>query len=234
MPVHVFESAETLALRTAALLAARLEEAMASRGRATLGLSGGASPAGLYRALSAAAIDWSRVQVYFADERAVPPTDPGSNFRLARETLIDPARIPPPNVHRMRAEYDDLDAVAIEYEAHLATSIDVLILGIGPEGHTCSIFPGSPLVHERDRRVAAVYDSPKPPARRVTVTPRVLGEARSVAMLATGAEKAGVVARALEGEGTADEVPARLVRDRDWYLDRAAAARLRTTPITVS
>ena len=236
MTVRVFESAEELALVTANQLAARLVAGITARGRASLGLSGGQSPVGVYQALAAGAraigVDWARVHVYFADERAVAPTDPESNFRLARETLIDPAGIPPPNVHRMRAEHADLEAVAIEYEARFPHALDVLVLGLGPDGHTCSLFPGSPLVMERERRVVPVLDSPKPPARRVTVTPRVLAEAREVAMVVIEPTRAEAVAWALEADVTPLEVPARLVRERDWYLVRGAAAwlRARTTP----
>jgi 6-phosphogluconolactonase len=236
MSVQVFESAEELALVTADHVATRLEAGIAARGRASLALSGGRSPVGLYQALASGAralgVDWARVHIYFADERAVSPTDPESNFRLARETLIDPAGIPPPNVHRIRAEHADLEAVAIEYEARFPHALDVLVLGLGPDGHTCSLFPGSPLVMEHERRVVPVLDSPKPPARRITVTPRVLGEAREVAMVVIEPTRAEAVARALEAEVTPLEVPAMLVRDRDWYLVRGAAAWLRRPTTT--
>jgi 6-phosphogluconolactonase len=231
MSVRIFDSSEALGAAAAADIAAQLNRAISARGRAALGLSGGTSSIAVHRALAAGSfpvpVDWTRVYVWFADERAVPPLDPESNFRLARETLIDPVGIPPTHVHRMRAEHvEHLEAVALEYEARFPPALDVLILGIGPDGHTASIFPGSSLVNERTRRVVVVTNSPKPPPQRVTVTPRVLEEARSVAVIATGSTKADAVARALEGDVTPLEVPARLVRDRDWYLDRAAAERL--------
>ena len=163
--------------------------------------------------------------VYFADG-AVPPNDPESNFRLARESLIDPAAIPARNVHRMKGDYTDLDAAVEEYEAHLVERLDLLVLGIGEDGHTASIFPGSPLVMERTRRVALVSDSPKPPPVRLTITPRVIREAREVLVLATGGDKASAVAQALEGTTDMREVPARMLRECVWLLDRAAAANL--------
>jgi 6-phosphogluconolactonase len=169
-------------------------------------------------------VDWTRVRVYFADERAVPPDHPDSNFRQARGMLIDPLRIPPRNVHRMKGEYPDLAAAVEEYEAHLVEPLDALVLGVGEDGHVASLFPGSPLVRETVRRVAAVTDSPRPPARRLTLTPRALVEARRVLVIATGGAKAGAVARALDADVTPEEVPARLVRDREWYLDREAAS----------
>jgi 6-phosphogluconolactonase len=230
-PVRVFDDPASLARAAAGAIVAAGAAALAARGRFNLGLSGGRTPRATYEALAgepfSPGVDWSRVRIYFADERALPPTDPESTFRLARETLIDPLRIPPRNVHRMKGDYADLAAAVEEYEAHLVEPLDLLLLGVGEDGHTASIFPGSPLVNERVRRVALVSDSPKPPARRITVTARVLGEAHRVLVLATGAEKAGAVARALEGDENAREIPARLVWDRDWYLDRAAAAELR-------
>src|SRR5205814_1562451 len=110
--------------------------------------SGGRTPVPLYRALAGAdlreRIEWSRVRIWFADERAVAPEDPASNFRLARETLIDPLRIPPTHVHRMKGEYADLTAAVEEYESHLVEPIDLLVLGVGEDGHIASLFPGSP------------------------------------------------------------------------------------------
>jgi len=226
--VQVFDTPEALADAAAAAIAGVLAAGIAALGRASLGLPGGRSPVATFRALAAGPhsprVDWTRVRVYFADERAVPPDHADSNFRLAREMLIDPLRIPPRNVHRMKGEYPDLAAAVEEYEAHLVEPLDVLLLGLGEDGHVASLFPGSPLVREAARRVAAVADSPRPPVRRITLTPRALSEARRALVIATGAAKARAVARALEGEATPEEVPARLVRDRDWYLDREAAS----------
>jgi len=229
--VRVFDDEATLAAAAADAIASALARGLASLGRASLGLSGGRTPAPVYRALAAeplrSALEWARVRFYFADERAVPPGDPESNFRLARETLIDPLRIPPRNVHRMKGEYPDLEAAAIEYEAHLDGPIDMLVLGLGEDGHIASLFPGSPVLDEMKRRVAVVTDSPKPPPRRLTLTPRVLAEARHILVVVTGDAKAGAVARALQGDENPRQVPGRMVRERDWVLDRAAAARMR-------
>src|SRR5262249_2311151 len=228
--VRVFADAGALGAAAATAVVEALAGGVAAMGRASLGLSGGRTPVPTYQALAAeplpSRVDRSRVRIYFADERAVPPGDAASNFRLARETLIDPLRIPPRSVHRMKGEYPDLAAAVEEYEAHLTEPIDALVLGVGEDGHVASLFPGSPLVGERARRVAWVADSPKPPALRLTLTPRALAEARQVLVLATGAGKAEAVAAALEGNAEPRELPARLVRERDWYLDRAAAAML--------
>jgi 6-phosphogluconolactonase len=229
--VRVFDDAAALAAAAAGAIVEAAAAGVAALGRASLGLSGGRTPVATYRALASgplrSRVDWARVRIYFADERAVPRDDPESNFRLAREVLIDPLGIPPRNIHRMKGEYPDLQVAVEEYEAHLTEPIDVLILGVGEDGHVASLFPGTPLVSETVRRVAMVADSPKPPARRLTLTARALAEARRVLVLATGTEKAEAVARALEGEVGARELPARLVRERDWFLDRAAAGGLR-------
>ena len=226
--VQVFASAEALADAAAAAIAAALRAGLEALGRAGLGLPGGRSPVAALRALAAGPHstrpDWTRVRVYFADERAVPPDHADSNFRLARGMLIDPLGIPPRNVHRMKGEYADLAAAVEEYEAHLVEPLDVLLLGVGEDGHVASLFPGSPLVRETARRVAAVTDAPGPHPRRITLTPRALAEARQVLVIATGGAKARAVARALEGDATPEELPARLVRDRDWFLDREAAS----------
>src|SRR5262245_38521463 len=228
--VQIFDAPESLADAAAAAIAGALIAGIEALGRASFGVPGGRSPVATFRALAsephASRVDWTRVRVYFADERAVPPDHADSNFRLAREMLIDPLRIPPRHVHRMKGEYPDLAAAVEEYEAHLVEPLDALVLGVGEDGHVASLFPGSPLVGERARRVAWVADSPKPPALRLTLTPRALAEARQVLVLATGAEKAEAVAAALEGNAEPRELPARLVRERDWYLDRAAAAML--------
>ncbi|HYM80497.1 MAG TPA: 6-phosphogluconolactonase [Candidatus Limnocylindria bacterium] len=225
--LHVFDAGAALARAGAEMIATA---AAGARGRFNLALSGGRTPEQLYRTLAGdefrERMNWARVRIYFADERAVPPTDPASNFRLARETLIDPAGIPAPNVHRMKGDYADLDAAVVEYEAHLVEPMDVLVLGVGEDGHTASIFPSSPLTVERVCRVAVVRDSPKPPPIRLTITPRVIREARKVIVQAIGREKAEAVARALEGTTDIREIPARMLREYVWLIDRAAAARL--------
>lgn len=222
----MFADAAALAASAAALVRTTLERAIAGRGRASLVLSGGGTPGATYRALArgpAPGGDWGRIDVWFADERAVAPDDPASNLRLARETLLDAARIPAANVHRMEAERPDVEAAAAEYESRFPERADVVVLGIGEDGHTASIFPGSPWIHERVRRIAVVRDSPKPPAVRMTVTARVLREAGVVLVLAIGAGKAAAVARARAAHGDLDRTPARIVRDRDWRVDVAAA-----------
>jgi 6-phosphogluconolactonase len=226
----VVPTAEDVAESAAARIGSAAFAAMAARGRFLLGLSGGRTPQMLYRRLATEAadapIDWSRVRIYFADERAVRPDHPDSNFRMVCETLIDPAGISMTSVYRMKGEYPNPQAAADEYEGQLTEPLDVLVLGVGEDGHTASLFPRNPALAEREKRVAVVRDAPKPPPTRLTLTPRAIAEARVVLVLATGGEKAPAVAAAIEGDGPIEDVPARLVRERNWLIDRAAAAGL--------
>ena len=203
--------------------------AIALRGEFRIALSGGTTPVTLYRMLASAAwrerIEWSRCVLLFADERAVPVGDADRTDRLVREMLLEPLALDVTGLRSMRAESEDLDAAALEYEEQVRLPIDLLLLGAGPDGHIASLFPHAPALTESVRRVVAVTASPKPPPRRITLTPRAIGEARSVCVLALGEGKSNAVSRALDPATSAQECPAALVRDRDWYIDAAAAAR---------
>jgi len=225
----VIEPAEALPRRAAAWLAETMADVLLARGQCAIALSGGATPRPVYAALAgpdlAGRVDWNRVDVYFGDERAVPPDHADSNFRMAMEALLGRVAIPDARLHRMEGERRDLNAAAADYDRQLPAALDVLVLGIGADGHTASLFPGSPALTERHRRVVVV-DCPNPPRRRMTITPPVIAAARHVAVLVTGEEKAASVARALESDAPASEIPAVLARHGVWFLDRAAAARL--------
>jgi 6-phosphogluconolactonase len=229
--VRVYADAAELAQAAAGKIAQRIVAGVGVGGRFRIALSGGHTPIATYQALATGPWvgpeKWRGVEIYFADERAVPLDDPECNYRMARVTLIEPAGIPARNIHRIRAEDPDLEEVVREYETGLPPALDLIILGVGDDGHTAAIFPGSPVAREAVARVAAVRDSPRPPLRRVTITPRALREAREIMVLAAGAAKAEAVARALEGSTDPDRIPARLVREREWLLDRAAARLVR-------
>lgn len=195
--------------------------------RVTLALAGGSTPAPVYRWLAQAGdVPWDRVEVFFGDERCVPPDHPESNYRMARETLLEPLGIAPERVHRMKGEMEDSDAAASEYARLLPERLTVLLLGIGSDGHTASLFPGAPTLHETERRVVpARAPSGKVPAR-LTVTPPVVDAADRIYVLARGSRKADAVARALEGAWEPDQCPAQLARRGVWILDRDAASSL--------
>lgn len=214
--------------RTAAdRIALLLVDAAAARGTASVALVGGNTPRPVYEALAARGdVPWQNVHVYFGDERAVPPDDPESNFGMARATLLSHVPIPTAQIHRMHAEAPDVEAAARAYDELLPARLDLVLLGIGEDGHTASLFPGGSAVTERTRRVLFVT-GPKPPPRRLTITPPVIAVARATLVLAAGAAKADAVARALEGADDIIGCPVQLARAGYWILDRAAAAGLR-------
>lgn len=231
---RVLADAATVAAVAATRFGDEARQAIATRGTFRVALAGGFSPAGMLRALWSThpleADTWARTTVLFADERAVPPDDPDSNYRRVREALLDPLGGDAPAAQRMRGEAADLEEVAREYEGRVAEPLDLIVLGVGEDGHVASLFPGSSWLDERVRRVGVVRDSPKPPAVRLTLLPRALAEARAVIVLATGGPKAEAVAAALAGAGEPARTPARLVRSRDWLIDGAAATRLGARP----
>jgi len=226
--VTVVADGEALASAVAERMAAALSAAVAARGRADVALAGGTTPRRAYELLAArhgAKLPWPAIHVWFGDERCVAPDDRESNFAAAHSALLSKVALPPANVHRMAGERSDADAAAADYERELPAALDLLLLGIGQDGHTASLFPGSPALAETMRRVVAVV-GPKPPPRRLTITPPVIAAAREVVVAAAGADKSAAVARALAPGATPDDVPACLMAGRDWLLDRAAAAEL--------
>lgn len=223
--------------RLLAAARARLEaagaEAIAARGRFALALTGGSAASLFFPALAKADVDWLRCDFFWSDERAVPVTDPESNYGLAKRLWLDPAGIPPANVHRLPGELADLDAAATAAEEEVLACLgdpprlDWLWLGVGEDGHVASLFAGSPLLDERRRYVAAVPDSPKPPARRLTLTLPAIAAARLVVVTALGAAKAGPVAAALgEPDSRLPLALALAAARRSWLLlDPTAAAQ---------
>jgi 6-phosphogluconolactonase len=227
-------AAQACAVRVAQLLRQALQE----RGAATFAISGGSTPKLMFDALVTADLDWSRIHLFWVDERCVVPDDEQSNYLLARKSLIDPAGIPASNVHRVQGELPPAEAAARyaadlrEYFGSGSTPVfDVIHCGMGPDAHTASLFPGDAVnIQNRDGLTAAVF-APKLPNWRVTLLPAVLLSARQTLMLVTGADKADTLLAVLRGE-TYDPVqqPVQLLqregKDVAWFLDRAAGARL--------
>ena len=189
-------------------------------------LSGGETPRRAYELAAALRPDWSWAQLWWGDERCVPPDDERSNYRLAREALLDRVEVPPAQVHRIAGERPAADA-ARAYDAELAgVMLDLALLGLGPDGHTASLFPGAPTLLERERRAVPAEPGLDPRVERVTLTVPALA-ARLVVFLVTGAAKAEAAVRAFALRPS-EETPASLVRGAQTVaiLDRAAAARL--------
>ena len=218
-------------------IAQALERAQSARTRASLALSGGNTPRAAYALLSQEpAIRWANVNAFWIDERAVPPDSDESNYRWAKEELLDHVSIPPANVHRMRADAADLAAAALDYEALLRAHVpatggipvfDVAVFGIGDDGHTASLFPGRSEVLIRDRTVVGV---PMTTGRdpRMTLTAPVIESVRAAVVLVVGEGKRTALQRTWAPEGTLEETPARVLRaaqgDVYWIVDDAAAA----------
>ena len=217
------------ASQAARRVAREIRRVLQSKDRCSLALSGGTTPQPVYQLLPATLPDpetWSRIDLYFADERCVPPDHPASNFAMVRESLLDRAPISPGQVHRMEGERPDPDAAATAYEAILPGRLDLVLLGLGEDGHIASLFPGARSLAETRRRVLAVV-GPKPPRERLTITPPVIRDAGLTIGLVSGAGKAEALARVMDGTGDPESTPGRLARAGLWIVDTAAAVRLK-------
>ena len=213
----------------AARVAARMLAEAAGAGQEVV-LTGGSTPGRAYELAAEQEPDWSRAGVWWGDERCVPPDDERSNFGLARRTLFDKLAAEPRRVHRIRGE-DEPTLAARLYESEVrGATFDLLLLGLGPDGHVASLFPDAPGLDERDHLVIAAEPKLDPLVERITLTPPALQAARRIVFLVTGDDKADAVARALSGPPE-QSVPGSLIRaergDTIAVLDRAAAARLR-------
>jgi 6-phosphogluconolactonase len=235
--VRVADNPEAAALMAADAVLATIRDAVAERGHATLALSGGTTPALLYQRLAvlgATAAPWDRVHFFFGDERCVAPDSPHSNFSLAHRELLGPLGIASSAVERMEGERRPIAAAAEAYEARLhqqfesgETTFDLVLLGMGSDGHTASLFAGSGALDEATRWVVPVtapagYD----PSERITLTLPVIALARTVFFLVTGAGKRATVRSALTSPSPKHELPAGRVRPTGslvWFLDAAAA-----------
>jgi 6-phosphogluconolactonase len=241
--IEVFEDIELLTRRAAELFTDSSNEAVAKRGRFAVALSGGRTPQGLYALLAEGAdyrnrIPWRAVHFFFGDERCVPPDHPDSNFRMAKEAMLSKLDIPAENIHRIRAELPAARA-AEDYEEELgrffalaegqAPKLDLVLLGMGADGHTASLFPGTDAVRESRRLALAVW-VPKLSAFRITLTAPALNAAELVVFLVAGAEKAVALEAVLEGQADPDRYPAQAIQPTNgsliWLVDRPAASHL--------
>ncbi len=239
--VTILDSAEALADAAADLVVEVAAKAVAARGRFMVALAGGATPVATYERLARAPrrdlVDWSRTWACFGDERAVPPDHPESNYRMAREALLAKVPVPPDQVLRIQAEAADPESAAADYAKALAAAFelrrgalprfDLVLLGLGIDGHTASLFPGSPVLRDEFRMVAAVHAGAAAIPQRITLTLPVLNAAACVVFLVAGAEKAKVARSVLVDRAP---LPGALVCPENgeivWLVERAAAALL--------
>jgi len=239
--VHISHDSQALAASAAGVVVQALRQAVNQFGRASIALSGGSTPRALYALLArpeyVAQVDWGKVTVFWGDERCVPPDHADSDYLLAKTALLDhlPAA-KAPTIQRMRGEIDPTQA-AQQYETHLrayfgsqpAATFDVLLLGMGEDGHTASIFPNSSPVNERQRWSVAHY-VPKLKAWRLTLTPPVLNLSQTTIFLVSGKTKAAVLKKVLQGPSVPDQLPAQSIQPANgkllWFVDRESASSL--------
>lgn len=243
--VQILDDLKAVARVAADQFVAECQRAINARGAFTVALSGGSTPKALHAVLVERStkqpklIDWSRVEVFFGDERHVPPDHPDSNFRMANETLLSKVPIPKQNIHRIHCENPEAAQAAAEYDAELASSFrsragqfpsfDLILLGMGPDGHTASLFPQTEALREFEKRVVANW-VPKFNAWRVTFTRPTINHAASVLLMVAGEDKAASLAEAM-GDGAPDLYPVKYVKPVNgkliWMIDRAAAKLIR-------
>jgi 6-phosphogluconolactonase len=233
--VQIFKDLPALSQAAAQLFIASAEQAIAERGRFLVALSGGSTPTALHRLLVDAPVDWPRVHVFWGDERCVPVNDPGNNYAQARDALLAHVPIPAENIHRIPAELEPASA-ARAYAAALSgflhapwPRLDLILLGMGDDGHTASLFPGSP-VNEDQPVIAVMAHYQGRPAQRVSLAPQVINAARQIVFLVSGQSKSATLARVLKGNLNPMELPAQRIHPSDgkliWMVDEAAGSNL--------
>lgn len=242
MTMHVYADADELARAAAEIFTAEAIAAVRERGRFVVALSGGLTPRRMYQELAAwplrERVPWGQVHVFWGDDRCVPPTDPRSNAGQARRLLLDHVPVPRDQIHPMRCETSPHEA-ARRYEAELRiffagrrARFDLVLLGLGDDGHTASLFPGSPALDEFRRWALDVY-VPGHDVRRMTLTTQIINQAALVVFMVSGSAKARTLQAVLEGPRDERRLPAQLIAPNDgrteWLLDREAAALIRRT-----
>ena len=239
--LNTFSTTQELGQAAAAYVSTLSAQAIAARGRFTVALSGGSLPRILGPALTAepqrAQIDWPRWHIFWADERCLPLTDPESNYAVARQYIFEHVNIPPTQIYPVddtlapaaaARAYQDTLAQVFQPDSGQLPSFDLILLGMGEDGHTASLFPGHPLLHERERWVTPIFDSPKPPPARVTLTLPVLNHARQVIFITAGTSKATALAQIFKKMTSPARLPAQMVQpvngEVHWFVDKAAAS----------
>ncbi len=242
--IHIVADTEELSRVAAVEFVHRAQDAVQAKGIFTVVLSGGSTPKSLYTLLAddvtlRAAVPWDKVHFFWGDERHVPPDHPDSNYRMAHEALLSKVLVPAANVQRIKSEYPEAHRAADEYDQRLREffavtvghfpQFDLLLLGMGPDGHTASLFPGTVALHERTRLVVANRVE-KFNTDRITLTPPVLNNAAHIIFLVGGEEKAETLRAVLQGEQQPERFPAQLISPTQgtllWLVDRSAARLL--------
>jgi len=236
--IRIFKDADELSRAAADLFVTLAVQSIRERGRFLVALSGGSTPMALYRLLAREPIDWTRIHVFWGDERLVPPEDPENSYGQAWEALLKHIPIPTENIHRVASELDPV-AAARDYASILREfaappldwpRFDLVLLGLGEDGHTASLFPGSP-VDATEPVIAVTAQYQGRPARRVTLTPPVFNAARQVIFLVTGANKAVTLKGVFSDYNSSEQIPAKRIQPADgqvtWLVDKAAGKEIK-------
>lgn len=239
MELHIYKDANELSQHAAKWVAGYISATLKKRDRFTIALSGGSTPHKLHTLLAAAPykdqIDWSKVHVFWGDERAVPFEDSRNNAKMAYDTLLNHVPVPASHIHVMRTDIDP-QAAATAYEkilhqyfAHTTTSFDLVLLGMGDDGHTLSLFPGTPVIHE-EKKTATAFLLEAQDMFRITLTAPIVNRAARVAFLVAGAGKTTALKEVIDGDYRPDTYPSQVIKpspgELHWFLDKAAAALL--------
>jgi 6-phosphogluconolactonase len=243
--IQIVTNADALCRSAATEMLSRAEDAAREKGAFTIVLSGGSTPKGLYALLAddaswRARVPWEKTHFFWGDERHVPPDHPDSNYRMAYEVMLSKVPVPAANIHRIKSEYANAEQAAREYEHTLREffhvppdhfpRFDLVLLGMGPDGHTASLFPGTAALQEQKSWVVANWVG-KFSAERITMTAPALNNAACIVFLVSGEEKALPLKAVLEGRNEPEQLPAQLIQPRHgrllWLVDQAAARLLR-------
>jgi 6-phosphogluconolactonase len=232
--VEILPDRPAIVSRALEIVVKAYERAIARSGRFTIAVAGGSTPKPLYEALATQLLDWSKVHVFWGDERYVPASDPQSNEGMTRKAWLDRVSMPPGNIHAMPTDADDPAIAAQTYEEHLQEffgvkadefpSFDLILLGIGDDGHTASLFPGTPALTVSDRLITVGQKDSQP---RLTFTAPLINQAELILFLVDGIDKANALKAILATEGDANIYPARLIQGNNtWLVDRSAGSAL--------
>ncbi|WP_462265620.1 6-phosphogluconolactonase [Mucilaginibacter sp.] len=237
--VNIFKSQQDIIATAAKMFAEAAQKAIQERGKFVVSLTGGTSPEALYNLLAAPPyrdnIDWSKLYIFWGDERWVPLTDDKSNGKMTDRTLLNKVPVPADHIHYMYADGQQPQDFAAAYEQSIRQvlgedlSFDLILLGMGPEGHTASLFPHEPVLHEKDKLVEAYYLQSQS-MFRITLTPPIINKAKQIIVMLFGEEKAAALHQVLEGEYNPDLYPAQLIKPLNgtltWLTDEAVAKDL--------
>ncbi len=227
--IHVFEDYETLCQKTVETILETGKETIQEKDEFTLILSGGNTPKKIYQMLAEASKEnqdfWEKTKIWWGDERLVPPDDPASNYRMTKEALLDHVPIPKKNIFRIITEFHDLEKTTQTYTKYFPDHPDLNLLGLGPDGHTASLFPCSSAL-DMDGEMFLIAQGAVEPRIRITMSKDLLKKPKRTIVLVSGENKREALQRVFAEQGNIYETPARLVRDADWFLDQAATKGL--------